>query len=1016
MNANATPDSPVHDLAAHDGEPSAPADSADPAAADADAEQVAAEPGWIEVGSPKRRTMPPAWSDEARGNAWAQAQSPAGPAQRPAALQVELMDEEQQESAVPSADEADELPSDEADELPSDEAAATEEGSDLDEGFSPNEGSSPDEALGPDDDAVDAAAPALRGVRLRRPPRVSHNRPFRKPARRNSPPTPVSDGNGPADVWVQGPTDEELLAAAPEVASEPIATEVSATEVSAPEAPTLQRDGNTAEAAAQTAELVALDGADAERSEIDATEQLAQASEETAELAALDGADSEDLTGKEAPAALSADDPESGARWQVVTDSEPEPTVLDAADPGTTGPDLVETAEQAAAAPETEQLEPLRSDITDPDIADPDIADPALTPPSDPAAADRAPVAEQSASAPNSAAEQAPPAEEAPSEQTPSAAREGAGTLSGALDVVAPHLRTHRPALIVGLTALVLSIWLLVAAPFPLKYSVDAAVAAAGAEMPTLAAVGADPATSLLIAAGVLAAMVALQAAFRAVSVSALNRAGSRVATDLRSRLLSHLHRLSPGRDIDSLDQTTPPLIDDVARLRDLVAHSGPRIAAGLLALASLLVVVLIVEPMAALIVVVTGGLYALVTRGSLRLVRKRDAAAEAEEAALADTADELLAATRTVQSYGLEDRAERGLTEIGARAGRSRAAARRARAIGDFLAELVAGLGVAAALLLGGWRMSAGTMSPGELTLVIAYVLIALVLIREVVRHSGTVKATVASGDRVGDLLAHRAGITEPGRTQPIDRVRGEIVFSAITAPGPRGALFDAVSLVIPAGQHVAMLDREGIETSALISYLQRFDQPETGRVLLDRYDTRAVPLADLRRQMAVVQREPALFTDTVRENIRVGHPEASDDEVTQAARRAGADEFITLLPEGYDTQLLRRGEDLSDGQRRRIAIARALLRDAPIVVLDGADADIAPTERDAVRSGLAALVDGRTALIHSRDPENILTTDRVLWFESGDLTEDGAPGQLAEDPDSWLSSWIHAADQAGR
>src|SRR5699024_10825597 len=134
--------------------------------------------------------------------------------------------------------------------------------------------------------------------------------------------------------------------------------------------------------------------------------------------------------------------------------------------------------------------------------------------------------------------------------------------------------------------------------------------------------------------------------------------------------------------------------------------------------------------------------------------------------------------------------------------------------------------------------------------------------------------------------------------------------------------------------------------------------EQPDTGRVLLDRYDTRAVSLADLRGQIAVVQREPALLTDTVRENIRVGRPGATDDEVAEAARRAGADDVIGVLPQGYDTLLTRRGAALTDGQRRRLAIARAVLRDAPIVVLDRADADLAATEREGVLEALAALL----------------------------------------------------------
>lgn len=1065
MNADATPDSPVPDPADDEAETVEPVDDPQPMESLDSARPTEDEqPAWIEVGSPKRRTAPPAWADEAHGDAWAQMSQLDQSGISPPALQVQLMQQASADSATapsPAEDQAPHASPDSASEMDrgigsgddidrasegerrADDVTATDEETSSDEGTATGEESVIDEGTSTDE-AFAAGSSALRGVRLRRPARVAQKPPFRRPALRESARTPDSGNdatqvtppdNGQADPWVQGPTDrpagDDQTGVLPAVGAEhdTLADE-----------PTVRLD-------AQTAELIALDGGEEELAEMDA----AHDPQDTAELAALDGAapqEHPDRDAAETPAApdqpaarTSEADPESGDSWQVVPDSDPFP-----AEPGPAGADVETTGEPLhVEAPgdapyveaDGERPYDAPADHTDPALPLPAATAPLPTAPQPQAHPEPVP---QLQAQPTPQSEPQPPVQleskpefepqppaqlEPESEAGPqlvtqpeptTARRGGAGTLGGAIDVVAPHLRPHRPALIVGLVTLVLSIWLLVALPFPLKYSVDAALATADVDAAQLGGAGPDPGRSLLIAAGILALMVGLQAGLRAVSVSALNRAGGRVAADLRSRLLSHLHRLSPGRDIDSLDRTTLPLIEDVTRLRDLVAHAGPRIAAGLFALASLLVVLLVVEPLAALIVAVTGALYALVSRGSLRQARRKEAGAEADELVLSETAEELLSATRTIQSYGLEARAARGLADAGARAGRSRAAARRVRAVGDFLAELIAGAGVAAVLLLGGPRMSAGAMSPGELTLVIAYVLIAVVLIREVVRHSGTLKPTIAASDRVTELLEHRAGITEPGRTQPIDRVRGEVVFSAINASGPRGPLFDTVSLVIPAGQHVAMLDREGSETSALISYLLRFDQPETGRVLLDRYDTRAVPLADLRRQMAVVQCEPALFTDTVRENIRVGWPQATDDEVVRAARSAGADEFITLLPDGYDTQLPRRGAGLSDGQRRRIAIARALLRDAPIVVLDNADADIVPTERESVRSGLAALVVGRTALIHSREPDNILTTHRVLWLESGEIIEDGDPQQLAKDPDSWLSAWIHTADETAR
>jgi ABC-type multidrug transport system fused ATPase/permease subunit len=915
MNANATPDSPVHSAA----------------------RTAADEPAWIEIGSPKRRSTPPSWSDETTHDAW-----------------------------------------DAADDVPQDSDAAAQD-------------AARDPGTVPPHAPVEAESPSLQGLRLRRAPSTAGQRPFRRPAARDSAPgdgespgepaehreeeaatapVPVAASTGPADAWVQGP-----LAAADEPAG--------------------------------TTEPLDLLG----EPSVDATEQLTLREELTAELE--DPAE---------PAPTGAEDPESGDRWQVVADDdqaqpadhEVETATTPAAAPAAALPTALPTAADLAAATSSAgPSHPARPRA--PRTVDAPAERP--TPGTErPASGTDNPAPGTESPAPAAAPERADAAPDT-ERPAPEAAQQGdrpvSATLGGALDLLGPHLQVHRPALIVGLVALVLSIWTLVALPFPLKYAIDAALAVAGAPPTAPDGIGSEPAVALWGAAGALAGLVALQAGFRTLSTSTLERAGGRVATDLRGRLLSHLHRLSPGRDIDDLvARTAAPLVTDVARLRDLIARTGPRLLAGLLALASMLGVMLVVEPIAAAIVLLTAGLHALAAQGALRGHRRRETAAAADEAVLAEAADELLAATRTIQSYGLEQRAEHTLGELGTRAAHSRSAARRSRAVGRFLTELIAGLGVGAALLVGGWRMTSGTMTPGELIMVIAYVLLAVLLVREVVDHAAALPGTRAAAGRVGELLEHRAAITEPQRSQPVDRLRGEVVFSALSATGARGTLFDRISLVIPAGQHVALVGREGVEASALLSYLLRFDQPDTGRVLLDRFDTRSLTLADLRRQLAVVQRESALFTETVRENIRVGRPGASDDEIVEAARRSGADEFITLLPEGYDTRLTGRGAGLSDGQRRRLAITRALLRDAPVVVLDGADEDLAPTERDEVRRALEVLLEGRTALIRSLEPETVRAADRVVCFESGDLAEDGAPDRLAEDPDSWLTTWLHAMD----
>ncbi|MFC7455936.1 ABC transporter transmembrane domain-containing protein [Brachybacterium sp. GCM10030267] len=860
-----------------------------------------------------------------------------------------------------------------------------------------------------------AAPIARRGVRVRRPPRASHNpQPFRHLVSGAGVSAPADDGpvtggdlthgageraeEVPAgadetgfasaspgeDAWVQGPVEgidepqSEVLGAAEDVddptehdPAEPIEDDL------AEDAP------------------IEHDPAEPEPIEDDLAED-APIEHDPAEPEPIEDELAEDAPIEHDPAEAFDIDPGTGRRWTVVDESAGSEPSAGAADQGST-PTSAPPRARPAGGDARGKAYPVPGTLGSPGD------EPATTPTAEPTAK--------------------------------ASEKKGPSPLQRTLDLLSPHLRAHRPGYITGSIALLLSVWLLVALPFPLKYAVDAAIATTGAEIPAIR-VGGDPAGALATSVIVLAALLTLQVLTRFVGIAALGRVGTRMATDLRSRLLSHLHRLTPeagtsgerksgaapaatasssGSEADG--ESAVALIEDVARLRDLFSQSGPRVAAGVLTLASLLIVTVIIEPLAALVLLVTGLLYAVPAVFVLRRAGAADRRAATEERMLADTAEELVSATGTIQSYGLETRSERGLTEAGNRAGRAVTAARRSQSLLQLLAQIVAGVGVLGTLLLAGARVAAGSMSPGDLVLVLAYVAITILVLRELLPHTGVLRDATSAGENLSALLERRAGIAEPQRTQPVGRVRGEIVFSALDAKdGEGGHLFDTVSLVVPAGQHVALLDEAGHESSALISYLQRFDQPDTGRVLLDRFDTRTVALADLRRQIAVVQREPVLFTDTVRENIRIGRPDATDADVLEAARKAGVDEFVAQLPDGLDTVLFRRGDVLTDGQRRRVAIARALVRDAPVVVLDAADADLSGPERRPVLRALATLIEGRTAIVRSRDPETIAEMDRVLWLEAGDIREDGEPSALAADPGTRLATWLSRQDDSVR
>lgn len=786
------------------------------------------------------------------------------------------------------------------------------------------------------------------------------------------------DGGSSAEEWLQGPVESraghEPLPQHPAVGAEPPTDELPVTDPS-------------------PAEPVPAEPVLADPSVATAADGPAPAEQAPAELSA-------DEAFVDAPTAPEADpdrDPESGEHWHVV--DQPlgaDPQTAASQDPAP----QVGAAQVAAASSDVPPVAgaPLGTAGADSQRAasENDSAAGSTRAPHRPPYGPSQPGA---AAARHDEAQPAPqrptePAPEPGSESAPTPPARPGGTLAATLELLAPHLRPQRPALATGGITLVLGTIALALSPLALRAGLDSASGA-----------GAGPSAALPAAFG-LAAAALIGVGLRALASTSLDGAGSRAATGLRSRLLHHLHRLSPGRDIEDLEGAATPLLEDVASLRDLVGRAGPRLLGAVIALVTLLITVLVIAPSLAPVPILAAVLAAVVSILAGRSGARRETAARTDAAALADTAQELLAATRTVQSYGLEDRAAGTLAEVGARAARSRSAARRGRVLGLAAHALIGAAGAVAVLLLGGGE------SAGDLVVVLAATLAAVPLAGAIVRFRVEIASAVAAASGLSDLLSRTAAIGEPPRTLGVGRLRGEVVFSAITAHSERGPRFDGISVVIPAGQRVALMDRSGAEASALLSYLLRFDQPETGRVLLDRYDTRSLSLADLRGALAVVQREPALFSETVRENIRAGRPEADDLEVAEAARRSGADVLHSELPNGYETLLVRRGAALTDGRRRRIAIARALLRDAPVVLLDRADAELAPRERAEVLAALDALGEGRTVLIHSRDPETVRGADRVLWFEDGRLVEDGHPDRLADDPDSRLATWLLEAD----
>jgi ATP-binding cassette subfamily B protein len=313
--------------------------------------------------------------------------------------------------------------------------------------------------------------------------------------------------------------------------------------------------------------------------------------------------------------------------------------------------------------------------------------------------------------------------------------------------------------------------------------------------------------------------------------------------------------------------------------------------------------------------------------------------------------------------------------------------------------------LGLLAVLWLGGRSVINGDLSLGSFVAFNAYVAMLVWPLRVLGQRVTTLQKAVGASARIMEVLEAEPQLREPRHplklTEPI---RGDVRLENVQFghEGDRPVL-DGLDLHLPAGQSLALVGATGSGKSTVAGLLARLYDPDRGAVRLDGHDVRQLRLAEVRRAVALVFEETFLFTDTVLENIRFGRPEARDEEVERAAALAGAAEFIADLPERYDTVLGERGFSLSGGQRQRIAIARAILANPAVLVLDDATSAVDATKEHEIRAALTTVMASRTTLVIAHRPATIALADRVAMLEDGRIVEEGAHAELLQRSDRY-------------
>jgi ATP-binding cassette, subfamily B, bacterial len=455
--------------------------------------------------------------------------------------------------------------------------------------------------------------------------------------------------------------------------------------------------------------------------------------------------------------------------------------------------------------------------------------------------------------------------------------------------------------------------------------------------------------------------------------------AGERFLLDLRASFFSHLQALSS----DALDRR---------RLGDLIARLGGDVQAiesfvlgglaeAISAVARIVfftAALMLLDWQLALVALLVAPPFYLVARRFARLARGAAREKRRRSGSLSAVAEEGLANAALVQSVNGAGRERERLLREGE--GVVDAELTSARVGGAFsgLVALIEVAGVLAIVGLGTWAIEDGRLTIGGLLAFLAYLTQLLRPVNDLSQLAATLLAASAGAERVIELLdrrpAVRSGLVPAGRARGVVEVEG-VGFGYGGQPVLRG-----FSLNAEPGEIVAVAGPSGAGKSTLVRLLLRFADPDEGRVLLDGRDLRDLTLESLRENVGVLLQETLLFDASVRDNIAFGRPDASQAEVEAAARAAGAHDFVAALPEGYETRIGQRGRRLSGGQRRRVEIARTLLRDTPVVVLDEPTAGLDLVAAERLAAPLRELMRGRTAIVVTHDPGLLRLVDRVV------------------------------------
>ena len=556
-----------------------------------------------------------------------------------------------------------------------------------------------------------------------------------------------------------------------------------------------------------------------------------------------------------------------------------------------------------------------------------------------------------------------------------------------------PHARPYWPHIAGVLLLSLMSTPLALLTPVPLKIAVDSVL---GSEpLPHLLEVAlppaARPSTSVVLGLAVtLMVIIALLSKMQELSTWLLQAyTGERLDLDTRTRLFRHVQRLSLSyHDAKGSTDSSYRIQYDASAIRYIVIDGVIPLVAASVTLLSTLYVVLVLDWQLALVALAVSPVLVLITRAYRRTFRSQSHGVKQLETSALAVIQEVLAAVRVVKAFGQEDREEERFVDRSGLGMRARLRFLRAESGFSLLIGLTTAVGTAAVLFIGIRHVQSNLLTLGQFLLIMGYLAQLYTPLSTIGRKVGSLQSHLAGAERIFALLDEAPDVLEPPDARPLSRASGSVMFdNASFAYGNNRPVLQGLSFAVKAGTRVGIVGATGAGKTTLVSLLMRFADPTHGRILLDGVDLRAYKLADLRKQFAIVLQEPVLFSTSIAENIAYARPLAAEAEIIAAAKAANAHEFILNLPRGYATEVGERGMQLSGGERQRNALARAFLKDAPILILDEPTSAVDVTTEAGIIDALQELMRGRTTFLITHRPRPLANCDVRLEIEGGRL-----------------------------